>query len=46
MMYQSSVHRQPHKYGVKALTKDLIFTKTRNDNLQGIKNLNLWGNDL
>lgn len=30
----------------KALTKELIFTKTRNDNMFGIKNLNLWGNDL
>ena len=30
----------------KPLTRDLIFTKTKSDNLQSIKNLNLWGNDL
>lgn len=30
----------------KALTRELIFIKTRNDSLYGIKNLNLWGNDL
>ena len=30
----------------KPLTKDLIFTKTKSDNLHSIKNLNLWGNDL
>lgn len=30
----------------KPLTMDLVFTKTKSDNLQNIKNLNLWGNDL
>lgn len=30
----------------KPLSRDLIFTKTRNDNLMNIKSLNLWGNDL
>lgn len=30
----------------KALSKDLIFTKTRNDNLRNIESLNLWGTDL
>ena len=35
-----------HRITGKPLTKELIFTKTRNDNLTNIKNLNLWGNDL
>lgn len=30
----------------KPLTADLVFTKTKSDSLQNIKNLNLWGNDL
>lgn len=30
----------------KALTPELIFTKTKSDSLHNIKNLNLWGNDL
>jgi Leucine-rich repeat (LRR) protein len=30
----------------KPLTTDLVFTKTKSDSLQNIKNLNLWGNDL
>lgn len=30
----------------KPLTLDLVFTKTKSDSLQSIKNLNLWGNDL
>ena len=30
----------------KPLTTDLVFTKTKSDSLQHIKNLNLWGNDL
>jgi hypothetical protein len=30
----------------KALTTELVFTKTKSDSLQNIKNLNLWGNDL
>lgn len=32
--------------GGKALTADLVFTKTKSDSLHNIKNLNLWGNDL
>lgn len=30
----------------KALTLELVFNKTKSDNLNNIKNLNLWGNDL
>lgn len=30
----------------KPLTADLVFTKTKSNNLENIKNLNLWGNDL
>ncbi len=30
----------------KPLTVDLVFTKTKSDSLNNIKNLNLWGNDL
>ena len=30
----------------KPLTMDLVFTKTKSDNLSNIKNLNLWGNEL
>ena len=30
----------------KPLTVDLIVSKTKTDNLNNIKNLNLWGNDL
>lgn len=30
----------------KVLTLDLVFNKTKSDNLQTIKNLNLWGNEL
>lgn len=30
----------------KTLTLDLVFNKTKSDNLQSIKNLNLWGNEL
>ena len=30
----------------KSLTPELILSKTKNDNLLLIKNLNLWGNDL
>jgi hypothetical protein len=30
----------------KALTAELVFTKTKSDSLHNIKNLNLWGNDL
>ncbi len=30
----------------KTLTMELVLTKTKSDNLQNIKNLNLWGNDL
>jgi hypothetical protein len=30
----------------KALTNELIFTKTKSDSLHNIKNINLWGNDL
>lgn len=30
----------------KILTVELVFNKTKSDNLQSIKNLNLWGNDL
>ena len=30
----------------KALTAELIIQRTKNSNLGGIKNLNLWGNDL
>lgn len=28
----------------KVLTLELVFNKTKSDNLQSIKNLNLWGN--
>jgi hypothetical protein len=34
------------KIAGKQLTTELIFTKTKSDSLQNIKNLNLWGNDL
>ncbi len=30
----------------KPLTLELVFNKTKSDNLNNIKNLNLWGNDL
>jgi hypothetical protein len=30
----------------KVLTLELVFNKTKSDNLQSIKNLNLWGNEL
>lgn len=30
----------------KSLTADLVFTKTKSNSLDNIKNLNLWGNDL
>jgi cilla- and flagella-associated protein len=30
----------------KALTPDLIFAKSKTDNLSMVRNLNLWGNDL
>lgn len=30
----------------KVLTQELVFNKTKSDNLQNIKNLNLWGNEL
>jgi hypothetical protein len=30
----------------KVLTLELVFNKTKSDNLQTIKNLNLWGNEL
>lgn len=30
----------------KALTVELVLTKTKCDNLNSIKNLNLWGNEL
>lgn len=30
----------------KSLTLELVFNKTKSDNLSNIKNLNLWGNDL
>ena len=30
----------------KTLTLDLVFNKTKSDNLHNIKNLNLWGNEL
>jgi len=30
----------------KALTTELVFNKTKSDNLSNIKNLNLWGNEL
>lgn len=30
----------------KVLTPELIFSKVKSDNLQSIKNLNLWGNEL
>lgn len=30
----------------KPLTAGLVFTKTKSDSLQNIKNLNLWGNEL
>lgn len=30
----------------KVLTQELVFNKTKSDNLQSIKNLNLWGNEL
>jgi hypothetical protein len=30
----------------KVLTRELVFNKTRSDNIQAIKNLNLWGNEL
>lgn len=30
----------------KALTADLVVSKTKSDSLHNIKNLNLWGNDL
>jgi cilla- and flagella-associated protein len=30
----------------KVLTLELVFNKTKSDNLASIKNLNLWGNDL
>lgn len=29
-----------------ALTKALVISKTKCDNLENIKNLNLWGNEL
>jgi len=32
------------KYIGKELTKELIVTKTKSNNLESIKNLNLWGN--
>ena len=28
----------------KPLTLELVFNKTKSDNLNNIKNLNLWGN--
>jgi hypothetical protein len=28
----------------KVLTQELVFNKTKSDNLHSIKNLNLWGN--
>jgi hypothetical protein len=30
----------------KALTVELIHMKTKTNRIEGIKNLNLWGNDL
>jgi len=30
----------------KPLTLELVFNKTKSDNLNNIKNLNLWGNEL
>lgn len=30
----------------KELTYDLIVSKTKSNNLESIKNLNLWGNEL
>ena len=30
----------------KALTLELIHMKTKTNRIEGIKNLNLWGNDL
>ena len=30
----------------KSLTLELVFNKTISDNLNNIKNLNLWGNEL
>lgn len=30
----------------KVLTQELVFNKTKSDNLHSIKNLNLWGNEL
>lgn len=30
----------------KVLTLELVFNKTKSDNLGSIKNLNLWGNEL
>jgi len=30
----------------KSLTLELVFNKTKSDNLNNIKNLNLWGNEL
>lgn len=30
----------------KVLTLELVFNKTKCDNLHSIKNLNLWGNEL
>lgn len=30
----------------KVLTLELVFNKTKSDNLHSIKNLNLWGNEL
>lgn len=30
----------------KALTVELIHMKTKTNRIEGIKNINLWGNDL
>jgi hypothetical protein len=30
----------------ESLTKDMVLSKTKAENIQSVKNLNLWGNEL